>query len=77
MASTTRAKRAPPAVAPDVVYPGGLQKMLGVSLATRWRWERDGRLPPRDFFIGGVAVGWRPQTLEAAFAGPTRDKSAA
>jgi hypothetical protein len=31
--------------------------------------ERDGRLPPRDFFIGGVAVGWRPETIEAAERG--------
>jgi hypothetical protein len=52
-----------------VIYPIGAQEMLGVSPATRWRMENEGRLPPRDFFVDGVAVGWRPATLEAAFAG--------
>ena len=52
-----------------VVYPRGVQQRLGISAVTRWRMEREGRLPPRDFFVGGVAVGWRPETLEAAGRG--------
>jgi predicted DNA-binding transcriptional regulator AlpA len=52
-----------------VIYPRGVQQMLGISLPTRWRMEQQGRLPKRDFFVNGVAVGWRPATLEAAFAG--------
>ena len=53
-----------------VVYPRGAQEQLGVSAPTRWRMERDGRLPPRDVYIGGKPVGWRPETLEAAQRGP-------
>ncbi len=57
---------------PIVVYPRGLHKMLGISPATRWRMEADGRLPPRDFFIGAdSAVGWHPETLQRAFRGPS------
>ena len=49
-----------------VIYPRGVEQRLGISDTTRWRWERTGRLPPRDVYVGGVAVGWRPATLEAA-----------
>jgi hypothetical protein len=28
--------------------------------------ERDSRIPPRDFFIGGKAVGWHVATIAAA-----------
>jgi hypothetical protein len=52
-----------------VVYPVGVEQKLGCSKNTRRRMERDGRLPPRDFFIGGKAIGWRPDTLATAFAG--------
>jgi len=52
-----------------VIKPKGVQERYGVSLATRWRMERDGRLPKRDVFIGGIAVGWKPETLAAAEAG--------
>lgn len=52
-----------------VVYPRGVEQQLGVSAVTRWRMERDGRLPPRDFFIGPQPVGWKPATLQAAFDG--------
>jgi len=51
------------------VYPRGIEERLGVSTPTRWRMERDGRLPPRDVYIGKKAVGWRPETLEAAERG--------
>jgi predicted DNA-binding transcriptional regulator AlpA len=51
------------------VWPAGVQARYGISLPTRWRWEKDGKLPPRDVFVGGVAIGWRPETLEAAERG--------
>jgi predicted DNA-binding transcriptional regulator AlpA len=52
-----------------VVYPRGVEERLGISTPTRWRMERDGRLPPRDVYIGEAAVGWRPETLDAAERG--------
>lgn len=52
------------------VWPGGVELRYGISKPTRWRWERDGLLPPRDVHVGGRAVGWRPETLDAADAGP-------
>lgn len=48
-----------------VVWPKGLEERYGISAPTRWRWERDGLLPPRDVHIGGRS-GWRPGTLDAA-----------
>jgi predicted DNA-binding transcriptional regulator AlpA len=57
-----------------LIWPAGVEEMLGVSPATRWRMERERRLPPRDGYVGGKAVGWRPETIEAMLAGepPTR-----
>lgn len=55
-----------------VIYPRGLQPRYGWSSTTAWRAERDGRLPRRDVFCGGKAVGWRPATLEAADRGITK-----
>lgn len=51
------------------VWPSGAQKRYGVSAPTLWRWEKDGKLPPRDVFVGGKPVGWRPETLDAADRG--------
>ena len=48
-----------------VIWPPGLEARLGISAPTRWRWERDKKLPPRDVFIGGRS-GWRPETIESA-----------
>lgn len=53
-----------------VIYPRGVEQDYGVSDVTRWRWEKSGRLPARDVFVGGVAVGWRPETLAEAQRGP-------
>lgn len=53
------------------VWPADLQRRLNISLTTRWKWEKSGRLPPRDFFIGGKAVGWHLSTLERAERGET------
>jgi hypothetical protein len=55
-----------------VVWPGGVESRYGISATTRWRWEKRGRLPPRDVFIGGEPAGWRPETLVAADRGDSR-----
>jgi hypothetical protein len=46
------------------VWPSGVQARYGISSVTRWRWERAGKLPPRDVNVGGK-TGWRPETLDA------------
>jgi predicted DNA-binding transcriptional regulator AlpA len=51
------------------IWPRGLRERYGVSGPTLWRWERTGKLPDRDVFIGGRAVGWRPETIERAERG--------
>lgn len=58
-------KRAAPLEGSAVIWPAGVQKRYGISGVTRWRWERDGNLPPRDVHLG-TRSGWRPETLIAA-----------
>lgn len=58
-------KRRAPLGGSAVVWPAGLEERYGISSPTRWRWEKSGRLPPRDVNIGGK-TGWRPETLAAA-----------
>jgi predicted DNA-binding transcriptional regulator AlpA len=48
-----------------VIWPAGIQARYGISAPTRWRWEKTGRLPPRDVSIGG-RTGWRPETIVKA-----------
>lgn len=48
-----------------VIWPAGLEEMLGISPVTRWRRERQGKLPPRDISIAG-RTGWKRQTIENA-----------
>lgn len=69
MAKVQRKPKKPRFRGTAVIYPRGVEQQLGVSDVTRWRMECDGRLPPRDFFLGDKPVGWRPSTLEAAFSG--------
>ena len=59
---------------PVVVWPRDIEVRYSISSTTRWRWERTGRLPKRDFFVAGVPEGWRPETLDRADRG---DQSAA
>ena len=54
-----------------VIWPAGLQVMLGISAPTRWRWEKDGKLPARDVNFGG-RTGWRAETIEAYLARDAR-----
>jgi hypothetical protein len=51
------------------VWPSGVQAHFGISATTRWRWERDGLLPARDYFLNRVPVGWFRETLERAARG--------
>jgi predicted DNA-binding transcriptional regulator AlpA len=66
--SLDRRKRGAPVAGTAVVWVAGVEKRYGISSVTRWRWERDGKLPPRDVHIGGRS-GWRPETLLAAERG--------
>jgi predicted DNA-binding transcriptional regulator AlpA len=50
----------------NVIWPAGLQERYGISAPTRWRWERIGRIPPRDVHLKNGKSGWRPETIEAA-----------
>ncbi len=58
-------RRAAPRRGTDAVWPKGVEERYGISAPTRWRWEKIGRLPPRDINLGGK-TGWRPETLAAA-----------
>lgn len=69
MFKNSRPARRARGVGLSIVWPRGLEQRYGISAPTRWRWERDRKLPARDVFVGGVAVGWRPETLEAADRG--------
>ena len=51
------------------IWPRGLRERYDISGPTLWRWERNGKLPRRDVFIGGRAVGWRPETIARAESG--------
>jgi len=51
-----------------VIWPAGVEERYGITPWTRWRWERDGRLPPRDVNLNGKS-GWRPETLSRAESG--------
>lgn len=49
----------------SVFWPRQVEQRYGISPQTRWRWEKEGRLPPRDVNLGGK-TGWRVDTLAAA-----------
>ena len=49
-----------------VLYPRDVETRHDISSVTRWRRERSGRLPARDFYVGGRAVGWHVATIEAS-----------
>ena len=58
-------RRAAPRRGEAVIWPKGVEERYGISAPTRWRWEKIGRLPARDFALAGK-TGWRPETLAAA-----------
>lgn len=49
-----------------VIYPKELEARLGISPVTRWRRERAGLLPKRDYIVGGRGEGWFISTIEAS-----------
>ena len=64
-------RRCRPPVSAAIFWPREVEDFLGISAPTRWRWERAGKLPPRDAHIGGVAIGWHRSTIEFMLAGRT------
>ena len=66
---TTTVRRDRPVAAPAILWPRDLEKHLAISAPTRWRWERAGKLPPRDAHVDGEAVGWLRSTIDAMLAG--------
>ena len=54
------------------IAPRGIETRYDISPVSRWRWEKTGRLPPRDVFVGGIAIGWKPATIEQAERGPSQ-----
>jgi hypothetical protein len=67
ISSKTRAMLDPAQDAPW--FPKAIEKRYTITPVTRWRWERTGKLPARDVFVGGVAAAWRPETILAAERG--------
>ena len=47
-----------------------LRARYRISEVTLWRWERDGKLPPRDVYIAGKAEHWYEDTILNAERGP-------
>ncbi len=65
-----RKVRRGPSAGTLVIWPKGVRERIGISAPTLWRWERDGKLPARDVFVDGKAIGWKPETLAAALCAP-------
>lgn len=63
-----RAQRRAKVSGARVIWARGIEVRYGISSVTRWRWERSGRLPPRDVHVGDQS-GWRPETIERHEAG--------
>jgi len=66
---SVKARKTSPIRGTAVVWPPGCRAMFDISAPTMWRWEKAGRLPPRDVNIGG-RTGWKPETLAAVTAAP-------
>ena len=54
---------------PSIYWPRDIQCKYNVCAETRWRWEKIGRLPPRDCYLNGKPVGWKRDTIDAAMDG--------
>jgi hypothetical protein len=70
--STTK-RRCGPRQGSAIIWPAALDERYDIHPVTRLRWEKRGKFPPRDVFINGVAVGWKPETLERAERGEVSD----
>ena len=60
-----------PAAPGVALSPAEIEHRYRVSNTTRQRWEREGKLPKRDFFIGGKPRGWLRDTILRAERGKT------
>lgn len=49
----------------EIIWPIGVEERYKISSPTRWRWERSGKLPPRDVRLGADKSGWRKATLDS------------
>lgn len=59
-----------PSTSPRVVlWPKDVESRYNISTVSRWRWERQQKLPPRDVHIAGKPAGWYASTIEAAERG--------
>lgn len=52
-----------------IFWPRDLERHLSISAPTRWRYERAGKLPPRDAYIDGEPVGWLRSTIDRMLSG--------
>jgi hypothetical protein len=60
-------QRAP---APSVaLMPADLEHRYRISNTTRQTWEREKKLPPRDFYVGDKPRGWLLETIMKAERG--------
>jgi hypothetical protein len=67
MSKQLKPQRAP---APSIALtPAEIEHRYRVSNTTRQRWEREKKLPPRDFFLGGRPKGWLLETILKAERG--------
>lgn len=48
---------------PHIIRQPELCAMLGICRTTAWRWEREGKLPPRRR-LGPNSVGWLSSEIE-------------
>jgi hypothetical protein len=49
-----------------IYWPKDLEVRYSISSVTRWTWERQKKLPPRDVHVGGKPVAWYIETIENA-----------
>ena len=59
-----------------ILRPTELAQMLGVSMPTLWRWNREGKLPPK-VTLGENSVGWKSTDIEAWIEQRTETKGEA